>query len=245
MTISNQQVKTFYDEFTISQEAMGINHRHLSIQRHLEEFGLQKDNNILEIGCGIGTLTELMLSYVGKNGKITAVDVSEKSISIAKKRLEVYDNVNLEVFDFTKDIKDALFDVIVLPDVIEHIPLKLHESLFLNLSKMLKKEGFVLIHIPDPNYLQWNIDHKKEGLQIIDQPIYTHLLATNIVKSQLYIAYLKSYSLYVNNPDYQVVVLKKKEGLEMYNSIMPTNDSLLRRIKRKFRYLRRKLICLF
>lgn len=53
-------IKKFYDEYTVKQVRVGINHRHLSIQRFLERFGLIKNSKVLEVGCGIGTVSELM-----------------------------------------------------------------------------------------------------------------------------------------------------------------------------------------
>ena len=236
MTVSTTEIKQFYDDFTVSQKEMGINHRHLSIQRQLEKHGLKKGDSVLEVGCGIGTLTELMLRYLEPSANLTAVDVSEKSIAFAKERLSRYQNLTLEVFDFTQAVKESLYDVIVLPDVIEHIPLELHKQLFVNLSRMLKNSGFILIHIPDPNYLEWSKHHLKEALQIIDQPIHSHLLAQNLLGSDLYISYLKSYSVYFTRPDYQVVILRRIPTDESYQSITPKNESFFRRLKRKIEY---------
>ena len=231
------QIQEFYDQFTAHQKNMGINHRHLSIQRLLEANGLKREHNVLEVGCGIGTLTELILRYLSNEGSLLGLDISPKSIEIANQRLSKYANATLKVDDLTKRSLDQKFDVIVLPDVIEHIPLELHKAFFLNLSKMLRPTGFIFIHIPDPNYLQWCIDAKKDGLQIIDQPIHTHLLSENLRGSNLYIHSLKSYSVFLRENDYQAIVLKHIPTVEQYNPVKPKHDPLMRRIIRKARYL--------
>lgn len=51
----------FYNNYSQRQLAVGVNKRHYSIIKFLNEFGLQKNNSVLEIGCGIGTLTSLLL----------------------------------------------------------------------------------------------------------------------------------------------------------------------------------------
>ena len=231
-------VEEFYDEYTEKQLRKGIHHRHLSIQRWLEKFGLKRNHKILEIGSGIGTVSELMLRYLNAKGSLTVTDISPKSLNIARQRLSKYFNVKICEFDFSKDRMDDQFDVIVLPDVLEHIPLDRHDDLFDHLHSMLKDSGWVFIHIPEPNYLEWIIRNKPELLQIIDQPIHTYLLAESIKKSGLYIQYLQSYSLFCEGPDYQVIVLKKNPSPELYErSIQPPQDSVFRRLKRKFRFV--------
>jgi 2-polyprenyl-3-methyl-5-hydroxy-6-metoxy-1,4-benzoquinol methylase len=51
------------------------------------EFDRWKDKKVLEIGCGIGTDT---ISFARAGAQVTAVDVSDKSLEIARQRAEVY-----------------------------------------------------------------------------------------------------------------------------------------------------------
>lgn len=232
-------VEKYYDDYADLQAQKGINHRHLSIQRLLEKFGLKPDQNVLEVGCGIGTQSDLILRYLSSKGRLLGADISPRSIDIAKNRLSKYANASFEVFDFTQEIKNDVFNVIVMPDVIEHIPLELHAQLFKNLAQMLDEEGFILIHIPDPNYLEWCMKNDPEKLQIIDQPIHTSILAPNLLESDLYISYLQSYSVFQKEYDYQVVVLKKVPKGSYMNNPSPLHDSIQRRIKRKVKYFLR------
>lgn len=232
-------VTEFYDQFADRQQTVGINHRHLRIQRWLEKFGLQRDDKVLEVGCGIGTVTELILRYLSSKGSLYGVDISPKNIELSKQRLNKYANARLEVIDLTEHVLDEQFDVITLPDVIEHIPLELHKTLFLNLSKMLKEKGFIFVHIPDPNYLQWAVDKGIDGLQIIDQPIHSNLLTGNLQGTGLYIDFLTSYSVFLKGSDYQAIVLKHISSADSYDSILPMHDSIGRRLKNKLRYVLR------
>ena len=210
-------VQSFYDEFTTKQLDAGISLRNIRIQEWTEKFGLKPTDNVLEIGCGIGTQTELLARFVS-NGQITAVDLSPKSIHYAKERLKNYPQVSFitgDILTLPMDRKNQ-FDVIVLPDVIEHIPLETHFELFSILSSLLKSEGVIVIHIPNPNFLAWCIEHKKEALQIIDQPIYTDVLCSNIYPHNLYIHYLETYEIWQPNYDYQVIILKSKKSANHY-----------------------------
>lgn len=207
----------YYDEYAEKQIEFGISKRNLKIQEWTEKFGLQNTHNVLEIGCGIGTQTELLAKFL-TNGKVTSIDISPKSIEIAKQRLKNYNQVSLIAadiitLDFTPKEK---FDAIVLPDVIEHIPLESHFKLFQKLRSLLKDAGFIVIHIPNPNFLAWCIENKKEVLQYIDQPIYTDELCRNIYPNGFYIQYLETYEIWQPNYDYQIIILKCRSAANHY-----------------------------
>jgi len=50
--------------------------------------GNVKNKTILEFGCSVGTLTLHLAEKVGPKGKIYATDISERDLSITRKRLE-------------------------------------------------------------------------------------------------------------------------------------------------------------
>lgn len=234
------EVVKFYDEFTELQTQVGINNRHISIIEHLEKSGLRPNDKVLEIGCGIGTVSELILRYLSPSGYLQSIDISPKSIELAKQRLVKYKNVVVEVRDIFREPITDKFNVIVLPDVIEHIPIELHHQLFNRIADMLLIDGFVFIHIPHPNNLEWLIKNKEKGLQIIDQPIFTDTLCKVIYPLGFYIHYLKSYSIYTNDNDYQIIVLKKKpqqQNLDRLPSYF--NISVAKRIRKKIEYVLR------
>lgn len=211
-------VEAFYDEFTTKQIQAGISKRNIKIHEWAQQFGLKNNHNVLEIGCGIGTQTELLAQYVSQ-GKITAIDISPKSITIAQQRLANYTNVSCITGDIiTMDINfSTKFDVIVLPDVIEHIPLDSHNALFKRLSGLLKEDGFILIHIPNPNYLAWCHTNTPQVLQVIDQPIYTNVLCSNVYANGFYIHHLETYEIWTNNCDYQIIVLKAQSNANSFS----------------------------
>ncbi len=211
---SKKEVVEYYDEYTGRQADMGINARHLSIQRWLEQSGLQKNHDILEIGCGIGTQTELLSNYLNASAKITAVDISPKSIEVAKKRLPNRTDIKWVAEDFIVWPHNDLYDVVLLPDVIEHIPVDLHSELFRKISTNIKDNGFVLIHIPNPLYLEWCRVNTPKKLQVIDQPIHTDTLVGNTYPHGFHIHFLSTYSIWVDNCDYTVIVLKKTRNVQ-------------------------------
>ncbi len=233
--VDRKSVVEFYDNFSDSQIKMGINSRHLSIQRWLEDLGLKRNHNVLEVGCGIGTLSDLILTYLNSDSNYLGVDISSKSIKIAEKHLARFKNTRFETIDFTKEELEREFDVIVLPDVIEHIPIDLHSKLFSNLSKSLSSDGFMVINIPHPDYLQYCIDKEMPGLQIIDQPVHTEILANALSSSGLHIDFLSSYSVFIKPFDYQILRIRRIPNAVDYRSITPKKEAFFRRLDRRIR----------
>jgi len=147
---SNVQIGQFYDTHAIQvQGKVGINIRHRSIMRRLCRAGLKVDYHVLEVGCGVGTLTELMAKHVQK-GTTLAVDISEEAIKMAQQRFKNNDRITCEANDMSSFSSDRNFDCIILPDVLEHIPEEVHEDLSRAMGPYLSDRGMICIHIPDP-----------------------------------------------------------------------------------------------
>jgi trans-aconitate 2-methyltransferase len=204
-----EEIENYYDEYVERQLRVGVNKRHYSIVDKLKKAGLKSTDQVLEIGCGIGTFTSLLIKEIHQ-GSVVAMDISGASIRYANDH-NTHANLKFVHADATHhDFGTQLFDVIVLPDVIEHIPLELHQQLFEKLAKVLKPSGFIFIHIPNPYYLEWCNETRPETLQVIDQPIYTNTLLKNIESTNLILVELKSYSIWVRDNDYQYIVLKDR-----------------------------------
>jgi|688.fasta_scaffold443580_2 trans-aconitate 2-methyltransferase len=213
-----KEVVDYYDNFVKEQVKNGISKRNEAIQDWCLKFGLSKNSNVLEIGCGIGTQTELLASFV-KNGKITAVDISPRSIEVARDRLLKFKNLTLIAGDVNEIHfeHEHIFDYVIMPDVIEHIPIELHFKLFKKIYDLLKDDGKVVIHIPNPYYLNWCIRNTPEKLQVIDQPIYTDLFCSIVYPNGFYIHYLETYEIWTNNCDYQIIILKKTKSANNFS----------------------------
>lgn len=230
-------IETYYDDFANRQVDMGVNERNLKIQEWALEFGMKPNHRVLEIGCGIGTQTELIAKYIS-SGNITAIDISPKSIEIAKKRLRAYKHVEMLVGDIVTmsyEPKEK-FDFVVLPDVIEHIPLASHQRLFERLRLVIKEDATILIHIPNPNFLQWVHENRPDLLQILDQPVYTDEICRNIYPCGLYIYYLQTYPIWVEKCDYQVIVLKTRNSAKEFSFKKP-QPSFTKRLRGKIKSL--------
>ncbi|MFW5879820.1 MAG: class I SAM-dependent methyltransferase [bacterium] len=215
---NKKEVENYYDNYTSRQLRAGINKRHKSILNLLKENGLKKNHCVLEVGCGIGTVSGLIAKYLSK-GKLTSIDLSPKSIEIAKKRLNSFKNINFIACDITIMNIEGQFDFIVLPDVLEHIPIEQHNKLFSKLNSVLKPEGAIYIHIPDPLYLDGVRLNRPEDLQIIDQSLNVEHIVSLAKENGFYITYLGSYSIWTKPIEYQHILMKKKEYVSSIKAI--------------------------
>jgi trans-aconitate 2-methyltransferase len=231
------EIEAYYDEYVERQLRVGVNKRHHSILEKLKKSGLQSTNHVLEIGCGIGTFTSLLIREVS-SGQVVSMDISGASIRYANDH-NTHANLKFIHADAANhDFGTQLFDVIVLPDVLEHIPIELHHQLFEKLAKVLKPSGFIFIHIPNPYYLEWCHEHRPDLLQVIDQPISTDILVQNTYSHGLIIEELKSYSIWVVHHDYQYAVLRKN-GYQDFKQVIEDKPTLLDKVKYKLNALRK------
>ena len=79
------------------------------------EFEHWNGKKVLEIGCGIGTA---MINFARHGAQVTAVDLSDKSLELAKQRAEVYGLKNKITFyqanaeELTKHVPTEVYDLV-------------------------------------------------------------------------------------------------------------------------------------
>ena len=117
----------------------------------LEHSGIKTSNiDVLEIGCAEAGVLKAFLDL---NNQCLGIELSEGRVKLAKKflekeikekRVEIINN-NIYKIDPNKDLKTK-FDLIVLKDVIEHIP---GQEKFIGILKLfLKKDGVIFFGFP-------------------------------------------------------------------------------------------------
>ena len=105
---------------------------------------------ILDFGCGVGTIS-LYLANLGH--EVTSIDISNKAIDQAKKSAEFLGLSNKINFLTLKDsipfLNGKIFDLILLIEVIEHLPND--KETLKSLTLHLKKGGYMVISTPSVN----------------------------------------------------------------------------------------------
>ena len=208
------KVVRFYNQFAEKQEKTGINSRHLSILEKAKQAGLASNHRVLEVGCGIGTVSHLLATQVPQ-GKVLAVDISPESIEKARVLWKKQGNLKFDVSDMSDfNLPGETFDFFVFPDVLEHIPVAQHARLFENIQRHAHADSVVLIHIPAPRYLEWMIGNQPEKLQVIDQPLDTGVLVQTLGAAGFYLEKMETYALFFEEKDYQYFVFRAKKPVQ-------------------------------
>ena len=200
-----KEIEDFYDSFVKTQTKIGVSVRHRLIHKKLKNIGLGSNSNVLEVGCGIGTVSSLIIKST-PNGKFTGCDISPNSIKLANE-LYASNSVNFIVDDMSDFKSSTTFDFIVFPDVLEHIPVEQHNKLFENVAKVSNPNAKVLINIHEPNALNWTRVNRPEILQIIDQSLSMQDLLNNTYPHGFYVESIQPYSIHTNVPNYLSIVL--------------------------------------
>lgn len=114
--------------------------KYLKIDRRLD---------VLDIGCGAGTMSFLIASW---GNKVEGIDVSSKSIDSCQKSAQALGLDGLTVFkraDFLNYKEDRKFDYIICLEVIEHI--EDDKKALKKMFNLLKPSGKLIISIPSKN----------------------------------------------------------------------------------------------
>jgi len=102
---------------------------------------LPKNKNVLDVGCGIGAVTQRISR---RSKKTVGVDISKDNILIAKKFCK---NKDLSFKVCAAEQVKGKYDVVVLNEVIEH--LKNPFEMLKNINKILPKNGTLLLTTPN------------------------------------------------------------------------------------------------
>jgi len=131
---------------------------------------------ILEVGCAEGGFLDVLYE-LGMD--VAGVELSPGRVEIAKQKNP---KMNVMVGDITSpNIADEIndqFDLIVLRDVIEHIPDR--NATFKNISKLLKPGGFLFVSFP-PRFSGF-AGHQQVGRSVLRYLPYYHLLPNFLIK---------------------------------------------------------------
>ena len=104
-----------------------------------------KNKDVLDYGCGEGSITEQVVNYEPKN--ILGIDISDKSISIAKKRSkELNLNIQYQVQNCeATTLTSNSFDIIYGSGILHHLDL---EKSTKELNRLLKINGSMIFMEP-------------------------------------------------------------------------------------------------
>lgn len=126
----------------ISDEAWGyrseIEHRH----RYSLLDEVVKEKLVLDAACGSGYGSYI----ISRNARmVIGIDISKEAVDFCKQN---YTNSNLKYMQMSvakMDFEDNIFDVVVSFETIEHLPYTLQCDFLKEITRVIKKDGLLII----------------------------------------------------------------------------------------------------
>lgn len=146
-------------------------------------------SNVLEIGCGEGGN---MKPFLDLGCKVTGIDINESRLKLAAEFYEEHPNrdqltlIFKNIYDCTREELGS-FDIILLRDVIEHIP---DQDRFLSFVKnFIKEDGVIFFGFPP-----WHMPYGGHQ-QVLQSKVLSKLPYTHLLPNPLYVGLMKSFGI--------------------------------------------------
>lgn len=126
---------------------------------------LNKDVNVLDIGCGDGQILSAIAN--NKHGKFIGIELENKAFQRAKQNTKI-EVLSTNIFNYLPNLQ---FDMIICNHSFEHIinPILLSK----HINYLLKIDGYFYINIPNADSLQFRL-FKAKWLHL-DPPYHLHI----------------------------------------------------------------------
>lgn len=120
---------------------------------------------VLDLGCGTGITTEWL---AGRGARVLGVDLSPKTIAYAQ---ETRKGCSFMSADATALRLDRTFELIVMVDMLEHIPPQRREALWDTVARHSAPGARVFISVPDAGHIRAARRTGGRHFQIVDEPV--------------------------------------------------------------------------
>lgn len=140
-------------------------------------------NNILEVGCSWGYITNKVQGHTG-------IDINQDTIELARKAFPSY---TFDCVDATKGLPymDCSFDIVLLSEVLEHIPWDIVDSLVRESIRVARQK--VLITLPIKSNVECACCFKHKWVPTpLKISIISHLLNNPKQETDDYFVYIEN-----------------------------------------------------
>lgn len=230
--------KAYYNNFQsrLIKDYLNYNPRVVSAIKEMVKRKPNDVKNVLDIGCGIGWSSYYLLQQYPEI-KITAIDLSEKSIEVARKLFNS-DNITYSSIDVTNSnfVFSEKFDYVIMLDVYEHIDIK-SRGKFIDSLKAVSNEKcqyfFSCPTILHQNYLK---KYVPEGLQPVDEYLSLKEMMHFADEIGGEVVYFENKSIWNSNDYFHCLIAKKINYESIIHVHNPFNyiESVKQRIIRVF-----------
>lgn len=175
----NQSEIDFFDAIAPTWDDNEILSTPERVKHILSELHITAGMDVLDLGTGTGVLIPYLSEIVGPKGHVTAIDLSEGMLEIARKKYGHLANVEFLKLDFEEEQIPARYDVAMLYSVYPHLhaPADTIKWLF---KMNMKPGGKIVIAFPSDEKFINNIHHERKAEH--DHLPPAHILAEMIRK---------------------------------------------------------------
>lgn len=158
----NQAEIDFFDSIAPTWDENEIRSTPERIRSILSKINIRKGMDILDLGTGTGVLVPYLSEMTGENGHITAIDLSEGMLNLARKKYGSLRNVEFLNLDFEEEQIPGKYDIALLYCVYPHLhaPAETLEWLF---KMNMKKDGRIVIAFPSDEKFINDIHHERKA----------------------------------------------------------------------------------
>ena len=188
----------YYDNLVPHFQAQRDNPRNVSFRNLLDRWiNPAKASKVLDFGCALG--------YHGgpfseRGMKVVGVDLSPKCIEIARRDYPKATWYAGDMVGGEFKIAEKDFDWVIMSDVIEHVPKKLHARMFKIIGNMTKPYGAVIASWPNPE--------KHEEAKAMGQPVEEEVHPFELLARVRSGGFERVVSLYLDGIYYRAVIQK-------------------------------------
>lgn len=158
----NQAEIDFFDSIAPTWDENEIRSTPERVRSILSKINIRKGMDILDLGTGTGVLVPYLSEMTGENGHITAIDLSEGMLNLARKKYGSLRNVEFLNLDFEEEQIPGKYDIAILYCVYPHLhaPAETLEWLF---KMNMKKDGRIVIAFPSDEKFINDIHHERKA----------------------------------------------------------------------------------
>ena len=163
------------------------------VKRHeVVEKEIARGAVVLDVGCGFGLLACLLAK---KNCRVYGTDVEEQNIRVATRLSEMLNVGKYCTFQKaesnTLPFNPATFDYVVLSWTLHDIKMEEHESLLSECTRVLKKNGKLLVLDPESqlDFLQLREIMSKQFMSIVQRKVFSNIYDHGALSNAILVVY--------------------------------------------------------
>lgn len=152
----------FFDALAPQWDANEVRSTPERIRSILSKLDIQPGMRILDLGTGTGVLVPYLSESVGPDGHITAIDLSEGMLTLARKKYGHLGNVEFLKLDFEEEVIPGVYDLVMMYCVYPHLhaPADTFEWLF---KMNIRSGGRIVVAFPSDEKFINDIHHERKS----------------------------------------------------------------------------------